>query len=664
MLCTDEGCELFKKYEQKTRRLKQLQQHSADQERQLAEAIQQIRISQEAHPELHEERQKNMQVSMENRDNSAERPHKQRHAECQTMAPQHPEDSKAPCLVKLGCIETDTDIAAELYCQRWHDAMADNIGLRMEVTLLHQRLDEALSLVDEMHQVDSMHSCFEQVCNQIAAERPSLQKAAECVATSERKAQEMERRCEEQCAALNKTNQELEQNRAASIRSKEQFIQLEKMLAAEQSELCHTKAVETDIRENLEQTQHKLSESLQRIVASDEATVRSEKLRRDAEASLKTKEMYFQSVEMQIKKMDRDLATKTQALECAEVDLKNLQARHDKCLAALEHETSQRQESKRKLQGMEIQVVMDQILNGVEMHQLREQAMQSHCTNEQLSQELHATKAMLGVLKAEHDEQIKSLQGEHTNKLKTQEDEALSMFENMREQFERNHMHQEERLTKLGDSMNAITTQLNISQEAEEISCEQISSLQSQLDEMLQARRTGDAEKKAEHSAIENVFREFGIPPVPPQDVVTLLRTNLQLEVTLAERDAQLQDERNITKTLRHQIKDLHRVKCQTQHASEELEQKLGAAELHCRNLEKQLEEAQHQVAASRAKSEKRLKIMESNLKNAEAEVDELDDLLGNCIAILKQHPCVLQENASLQVLFTALSQDRHRCAA
>jgi len=39
--------------------------------------------------------------------------------------------------------------------------------------------------------------------------------------------------------------------------------------------------------------------------------------------------------------------------------------------------------------------------SGVELDSCREQAMQSHCTNEQLSQELHATKAMLGVLKAD-----------------------------------------------------------------------------------------------------------------------------------------------------------------------------------------------------------------------------------------------------------------------
>ena len=63
------------------------------------------------------------------------------------------------------------------------------------------------------------------------------------------------------------------------------------------------------------------------------------------------------------------------------------------------------------------------------------------------------------------------------------------------------------------------------------------------------------------------------------------------------------------------------------------------------------------QVATLKQKSEKQRQILEANLKNAEAEVDELDELINNCYGILKQHPKVLAENTSLQVLFSAIAK-------
>ena len=50
--------------------------------------------------------------------------------------------------------------------------------------------------------------------------------------------------------------------------------------------------------------------------------------------------------------------------------------------------------------------------------------------------------------------------------------------------------------------------------------------------------------------------------------------------------------------------------------------------------------------------------VLEENLQNAEAEVDELDETLANCYGVLKSLPHVLNENRSLQILFTAMEQN------
>lgn len=64
------------------------------------------------------------------------------------------------------------------------------------------------------------------------------------------------------------------------------------------------------------------------------------------------------------------------------------------------------------------------------------------------------------------------------------------------------------------------------------------------------------------------------------------------------------------------------------------------------------------QLAANKQRTEKRVGILEDNLHNAEAEVDELDEMLTNCYGILAKHPRVLQENTSLQLLFNALERN------
>jgi len=65
------------------------------------------------------------------------------------------------------------------------------------------------------------------------------------------------------------------------------------------------------------------------------------------------------------------------------------------------------------------------------------------------------------------------------------------------------------------------------------------------------------------------------------------------------------------------------------------------------------------QLAHIKQKAEKREKILESNLKNAEAEVDELDLTISNVYDTLRAYPKVLEQNMSLQLMFNGLEKNQ-----
>ena len=65
----------------------------------------------------------------------------------------------------------------------------------------------------------------------------------------------------------------------------------------------------------------------------------------------------------------------------------------------------------------------------------------------------------------------------------------------------------------------------------------------------------------------------------------------------------------------------------------------------------------QAQLTHVKEKAAKREKILEGNLKNAEAEVDELDETINKVYDTLKAHPKVLEQNTGLQLMFNGLAK-------
>jgi len=530
------------------------------------------------------------------------------------------------------------DAATEEYHARWCEAAAENVDLRVETAQLKEQLDEALSVVETVAEIDTLQAEFDGICDSIPEMQEAVCKSLEAslVAKQAREEAEITLQHKENAfgvirEAMEETTRELE----ASCEEKQAQIELltqrvsELELSMAHAELSLEQDGETRATMEAAITAHEADiVTLHASLASSMAKAKeAEEDRSMAAASLKTKEAFFQGITAEMKSLKAKLTKQGEDLTAGAVALEAAQQKHSDEKAGLEFDVSSSQDLLEQANAKHASVVkmgmetMSQMeatfkeeLGALETQRdgaqgdLKAKTEEASAAGAQLAAallEVEARESTVAALEARLSHAAEEAD-DAKDAVAQQGEDAAEMMDCLRQQYEGLVMKREEELTVAADHTTAAAQRLLASEKAANAAMEQVAEAVREKDE--RARQAKERVGQLDSQLID-VRRELA-----------------------AARDSHAKAEEAALARYQKEFKTSHA-------AQASLEQ---------------------QILSSKSKAEKSVKILEDNLKNAENEVDELDEMVNNAYGILKKHPRVLQENTSLQLLFKALERDNN----